>query len=64
MMRANRTVQGVFLEWLLTRCNGCVLVVIEISKREGRVAKTNNMILGSENTEEKWREIDQQVSLG
>ncbi|GMH33738.1 hypothetical protein BSKO_01572 [Bryopsis sp. KO-2023] len=34
----------------------------EVSKLEGRVSNSNNMIFGDTNSEEKWREIDKKVN--
>lgn len=34
----------------------------EVAKRQGRVSNTTNVILGTDNTEDAWRQIDKKVN--
>ena len=36
--------------------------VLELSKKEGRVSKGNNLVIGGNTSEDAWRQLDEKVS--
>lgn len=41
--------------------DGILGLLLEVSKAQGRKSSKKNLVMGGENSEEKWRAIDKQV---